>query len=504
MRILLDTNIIIGREDYKIIDEDLQILLRIINKLKINIVLHPKCIEDIKRDKDEIRKEITLSKFKTYDLLEKYPEPHRESDFFSIMGESIRINDEIDNYLLCALYKNAVNFLITEDMGIHRKAKRLDLSDRVLRVIEALDLFRKELPKDVKLPPALQKTTMANLNVNDPIFDTLRDEYRGFNEWYAKKARTGRDCWIYKLRDGSLGAVLIYKFEHEAIPSIPPLPKEERLKITTMKVSHVGHKIGELLLKLSFELAIKNNIPEIYLTHFTKESDYLVDLIEEYGFGKFSVLNHDWTDIPEDIYLKKIIIDEKEVIELSPFEISKFFYPNLYDGINVKKFIIPIQPQYYNRLFTDYPRRQTILNENMGQFIIEGNTIKKAYLSHSSTRKMEKGDLLLFYRSEDDKSLVSLGVIESVYYDLTDSNEIVSLVGKRTVYSLSEIERIAQSPTTVILFNHHIHFKKPIEYRTLLKQKILRGPSQSITKIDHNKYLLIKKMGDIDERFTFN
>ena len=55
MRILLDTNIIISRENNKIIDEDLQILLRIINKLKLNIVLHPKSIEDIKRDKDENR-----------------------------------------------------------------------------------------------------------------------------------------------------------------------------------------------------------------------------------------------------------------------------------------------------------------------------------------------------------------------------------------------------------------------------------------------------------------
>lgn len=110
MRILLDTNIIISRENNKIIDEDLQILLRITNKLKLNIVLHPKSIEDIKRDKDEKRKEITLSKFKTYDVLEHYPEPHGESDFFNIIGEPTKISDEIDNFLLYALYKNAVNF----------------------------------------------------------------------------------------------------------------------------------------------------------------------------------------------------------------------------------------------------------------------------------------------------------------------------------------------------------------------------------------------------------
>jgi len=55
-----------------------------------------------------------------------------------------------------------------------------------------------------------------------------------------------------------------------------------------------------------------------------------------------------------------------------------------------------------------------------------------------------------------------------------------------------------------ILYDVELRIYKPIKNRTLLKQKILRGPSQSITKIDHNKYLFIKEEGDIDERFTFN
>ena len=306
------------------------------------------------------------------------------------------------------------------------------------------------------------------------------------------------------MRDGSLGAVLIYKFEQETIPSLPPLPEKKRLKIATMKVSHVGHKIGELLLKKSFELAIRNNILEIYITHFTEKIDYLVDLIQEYGCIKIAILNRDWTVIPEDVYLKKIFINDKDIKGISPFQISKLFYPNLYDGIRVKKHIVPIQPQYHELLFTDYPGRQTTLNEHMGQLIIEGNTIKKAYLSHSSSKKLETGDILLFYRSVDVKSVVSLGVIENIFYDLTNPNEIISIVGKRTVYTFSEIKEIAKSPTTIILFNFHFHFKKSIKYKTLLNQRILKGPFQSISEIDHDQYLFIKRRGGIDERFTFN
>ncbi len=504
MRILLDTNIIILREDYKVIDDDLQLLMKIIQKLDYKILLHPKSIEDINRDPDEQRKDITLSKFRTYIHLEDGPNPNTDVNFLPIIGAPINENDIIDNFLLFAVYRNAVNFLISEDLGIHKKANKLGISERVLNVNESLDLFKNDLPKDVRIPPALHKTTMANLDVNDPFFDSLRDEYPKFNNWFARKAREGRKCLAYRRNNESLGAILIYKLENDNIPSDPPLERKDRIKIATMKVSHVGYKIGELLLKFTFELAVVNNKSEIYLTHFTKETDPLVDLIKDFGFKKVSALKREWTNIPEDVYLKKIFIENEEIEDLTPIDVSKNYYPNLYDGIAVKKFIIPIQPEYFVRLFTDYHSRQTTIYEHAGKFIIEGNTIKKAYLSHSSSKKMNVGDILLFYRSEDVQSILSIGVIENLKYDMNDPTEILSIVGKRTVYSYAEIEEISKKSTTVILFNHHFHFKKPVQYKKLLNEKILRGPPQSITKIKHEDYKKIKILGGINERFTFN
>ena len=502
MRVLLDTNIIINREDDKIIEEDLQILLSTMSSLRISIVLHPKSIEDIKKDKDTERKKIILSKFKTYALLEDFPRPTTE--FYTIIGKPVKQNDIIDSYMLIAVNNNAINFLITEDNGIHRKAKLIGISDRVLKIIEALEIFKEGLPREIKLPPALRETAMSSLDINDPIFDSLRMDYPDFNKWFMEKCQEGRKCWINTRNNGLLGAILIFKTEKEPIPSLPPLPKKNRLKISNMKVSHVGHKIGELLLRKCFELAVRNNLPELYLTHFTKEDDYLVELIQEYGFDKVAVLDQNWTEIPEDVYLKKLIIDREDIKNVSPHQISKTFFPNLYDGKEVNKFLIPIQPQFYERLFTDYPGRQTTLNEHTGEFIIEGNTIMKAYLSRSSSKKMEIGDLIIFYRSQDVKSLLALGIIEMIYYDLIDPLEIVSIVGRRTVYTLPEIEKISQSPITIILFNHHFYFKRPISYRKLLDLNIVNGPIQSITEIDHEKYIIIKKEGVIDERFTFN
>ncbi|MFX1365914.1 MAG: GNAT family N-acetyltransferase [Promethearchaeota archaeon] len=506
MRILLDTNIIIGREDNKIIDEDLQILMKILNQLDISIILHKKSIEDIERDKNEERKQITLSKFKTYNLLEEFPKPSKDTEFLDLVGEIKKPNDIIDNCLLYAVYRNAVNFLITEDIGIHKKAKNLDISDRILSILDAINLFEKEIPKEkIKLPYALKATSMSNLNLDDPIFDTLKDEYPGFNEWFIKKAREGRNCWVYYKNGEKLGAVLIYKFEKQEIAAKPILPKKKRLKITTMIVSYTGQKIGELFLKLSINLAIKNQILEIYLTHFSKENDSLVALIEDFGFTREAIIEQEWSEIPEDVFVKKILISNEEVQLIEPIQVSKQYFPNFYDGVNVKKHIIPIQPKYHNRLFTDFPRRgQLTINESINEFVIEGNTIRKAYITHSSTKKIDPGDVILFYRSEDMKEIVSVGVVEKVQYDLLEKEQVFNLVGKRTVYSLSEIEKFVKKPTTIILFNHHFYLRNPVSYDTLLNKNLLKGPPQSITEIDHKKYLIIKEVGRINERFTFS
>jgi len=46
---------------------------------------------------------------------------------------------------------------------------------------------------------------------------------------------------------------------------------------------------------------------------------------------------------------------------------------------------------------------------------------------------MNVSDLLLFYRSEDVQSILSIRVIESIEYDMKELNEILSMVGKHTL-----------------------------------------------------------------------
>ena len=299
----------------------------------------------------------------------------------------------------------------------------MDISDRVLCVDEGIDVFGKELLKEeVVKPPALKEDAVHNLDLSDPIFNSLKKEYgeSEFSNWFRKSSREGRKCWVHYRIDSSIGALLIRKIENEAIKSIPPLPAKKRLKIATLKVTHVGYKIGELLVKLAIDHSIKNNIDEIYLTHFTNP---------------------------------------------------------------------------------DYKTRQTSLLEHAGEFIVEGNTIKKAYLSNSRIGTLSPGDILLFYRTVDSE-ITSLGVIEKVLYELQDKDEIFRNVKKRTVYSMKEFEKMAKKPTLIILFNWHFHLPNQLKLKDLKTMGV--SAPQSIAQISDEKYLQIKMRGGIDERFTVN
>jgi hypothetical protein len=500
MHLLIDTNIFIYREDDRIISQNVGDLFGLLQKIPVDIMIHPASIADIQRDIDERRRTVMLSKIGIYQQLPSPPSAAEDTDFIKTVGSPRSLQDGIDNEILYSVFRGAVDFLLTEDVGIHRKAFEAGIDDRVLHIDDAIQFFRQFVPRKERIPspPGLKEDFMYNLKLTDPIFDSLKHDYPEFADWFRKKSLEHRKCYVSYRGDGSIGALLIYKFEDEVIEVSPPLPQKKRMKIATLKVTHVGNKIGELLLKISIDLTIQNDCDEIFLTHFTEENDRLVELITEYGFVKVGTNSRG-----EEIFLKKLIPEPRDIIGLPVTEVFKKYYPSFYDGAIVKKWIIPIYPEFHTRLFTDYGHRQTMLLEHAGEFIIEGNSIKKAYLSHSRIKQLRPGDILLFYRSKDDQSLTSLGVIEEVQRGMTGTDDIIRFVGKRTVYTRDEIENNPK-PLTVILFRHHFHLINPLKLTTLLKSGIINGPPRSITHISDEHYNVIKHLGGIDGRFTVN
>jgi hypothetical protein len=281
MRILIDTNIIIEREDNHILSEGFQQLQRAISDVGAKVVVHPLSKEEICKDPDKDRQKISLSKINTYSVVEQPPTPIADEVFYKIVGPDKRNNDFVDNSLLYCIVKDAVDFLITEDKQIHVKAQRIGIRDRVFSISECFDYLEAlSIKGSEKISIPLKETPTYNLDFNDTFFDSLKNDYSGFETWWKKISTEGRKALVYLDHENKIRSLLITKIETESIGNNPELPAKRRLKICTLKVVQYGSKVGELFLKIAFDIAWKNGVEEVYLTHFPEAEDFLIPLIE--------------------------------------------------------------------------------------------------------------------------------------------------------------------------------------------------------------------------------
>ena len=495
MDILIDTNIFIYREDDQVIPEPLQELERTLNSKGHRILIHPLSKEEIQRDSDEERTKKALSKIETYADLDYPNYPMGDGEFRKAVPEADYINDRVDNALLFSVFDESVDFLITEDTEIHEKGLRLGIDDQVFTIEEGRDFF-KEDPPEVRGPESIKRETLGDIDVTDPIFDSLRSDYEEFEDWF--KSHPDRPAYINLKKDGSLGAILIIKPSESERIGDPPLSKRERLKISTLKVSEErrGQKTGELLLSIAIRAAVNHRNEEIYLTHYQEEEDYLVELINEFGFSKEATESDG-----EAIFIKRTRPGFGD--KPTPLETSTNYYPSYYDGRRVDKFLVPVQPKYHDKLFTSYSKRQSQITEFAGELHAEGNAIRKAYVCNSPVKKISPGDVLLFYQSRRQKEVTSVGVCESVRYGLSDPDNVLRIVGKRSVFTEYEIQEIADKDTTVIKFRWHFDLENPVSWENLQEKEVIPNPV-TIRQLDDEGYQYIKDNGGIDERFTFD
>jgi hypothetical protein len=151
---LIDTNVIIGLEDWKEVSPEFAALTQLAARHGVGIFVHAAARDDIARDSDVARRTVSLSKIAKYQLIAKVrglTKPDVEAEF----GVCARPNDVVDATLLHALKIGVADFLVTQDRGLHERAKRhsSDLGGRVLYVADALELLRSTYePSQVALP----------------------------------------------------------------------------------------------------------------------------------------------------------------------------------------------------------------------------------------------------------------------------------------------------------------------------------------------------------------
>jgi len=432
MRVLLDTNIIIHREASKVLNKDIGLLFYWLDKLHFEKCIHPLTVEEIQGYQDPNVVNTMEIKLANYYILKTISQECQAIELIRQNDKSK--NDTIDTSILKEVYSGRIDFLISEDRGIHRKAKALGISEKVFGIDAFLEKVVAENPelRDYNVL-SVRKEYFGNIDIDDDFFTSFKQDYKAFSEWFQKKS----DAPSYICRtDGLIKAFLYVKVEYknEVYSDIEPaLPPKKRLKVGTFKVASNGYKLGERFLKIIFDNALTLGVEEIYLTIFDNRDDQkrLINLMEEWGFSYWGIKKTENGE--EKVYLR----DFSKTPNTSHPKLS---FPFL--SKKVTKYLVSIYPEYHTDLFPD-----SRLNNESPDTYIENepyrNAIKKVFISRSRNRGLKPGDIILFYRTGGNYAGVvsTIGVVENIILDIRDENHFIELCRKRSVFNDEELKR---------------------------------------------------------------
>ena len=268
LRFLLDTNVLIPLQDsLQVLESNLANFVRLASIGGHQLTHHPANIADFERDPNIERRQRNLQRIRQFPALN-----NPAACIWNTPETSA--NDACDNELLYALYCDAVHALVTEDKGIHAKARAHGLAHRVYTIQTAEDWLKRLHETRQIVLPNIQDVPLHSLTpeLEETFFDSLRDGYpasvglSGFDEWFRRKAKEDRHAWVYRADDGALGAICIYQIQtDEVLNDAGERLPGPALKLCTFKVGEAvrGRKIGELFLKAAFRFATENSCENI-------------------------------------------------------------------------------------------------------------------------------------------------------------------------------------------------------------------------------------------------
>jgi hypothetical protein len=435
MRVLLDTNVLIHREARTVVREDIGRLFQWLDQLGYDKCVHPDSVDEVKKHADPAVVRTLGIKLGSYKVL-KTRAPDTPA-ITALRARDTTPNDAVDTSLLSELFARRVDALISEDRGVHRKAKALGVEFAVFTIDSFLEKAAAENPvlADYKVL-AVHKRYFGDIDLGDIFFDSFRADYPGFDVWFNGKA--DEEAYVSFDTSGTIAALLYIKREGpgEDYRDIhPEFAPAHRLKIGTFKVVSNGYTLGERFLKIVFDNALLFRVEEIYVTLYrsTADHDRLADLLIEWGF-----VEHGWKDSPggrEIVFVR----DFRPAVDA---ENPKLTFPYVSGG--ARKFIVPIYPKYHTELLPD----SILRTEDPDDFAASRrhrNALEKVYVSRSIERGLVAGDVIVFYRTKTDGAAhytsvtTSIGVVQGTADGFVNADNFIAACRRRSVFSDEEL-----------------------------------------------------------------
>lgn len=341
------------------------------------------------------------------------------------------------------------------------------------------------------------------IDLSDCFFDSLKEDYQGFDTWYNKKAKAKEVAFIQKDSTGKLQGFLYMKNENEALLDITPnMTAAKRLKVGTFKIDAHNTKLGERFLKKIVDRAIFDKVEEIYVTIFKKHNG-LIKLLERYGFKKYGTKGEGQE--LELVFTKKMNSISGDLLSDFP----------LFRTNGKQKFVLAIKPEYHTKLFPDsILNNERIDKDFLVKDVSHTNSIHKIYICFmKGTEGLKRGDVLLIYRTKDDKGpakyrsvTTSVCVVEEVKRpsDFETEDEFIKYTNAYSIFKEQGLKEWYQrSNAVVIKMTYNAAFYRKVTNEKMTEMGI--NPQYwGFFQLTDEQFDKILKQGEINESLIIN
>ncbi|MBA2943928.1 N-acetyltransferase [Paenibacillus sp. CGMCC 1.16610] len=316
----------------------------------------------------------------------------------------------------------------------------------------------------------LEKKKFDKIRLDDPFFNSLKEDYPGFDVWFNKKK--DEEAYI-TYENGEIQGFLYLKREKGLLDDVTPVIEGEViLKIGTFKINPHGTRLGERFIKKALDYALSIKAELCYVTIFEKHTA-LVLLLERYGFSRQGSKPSN----NELVLVKNMKILTGDILDDYPL-------------INTKgngKFLLSIYPQYHTNMFPD-----SILhteNLNILEDVSYTNSIHKVYVCRmKGVSEAARGDVFAIYRTKTEGQ-------NAEYTSVVSSICVVEEIRKQT--SFTDFEQFFNYATTYSIFDRkdlQYWYEKggcftiKMTYNAALSKRLIRKKLIEEIGLDRNAY----------------
>lgn len=343
----------------------------------------------------------------------------------------------------------------------------------------------------------------SEINLADPFFNSLKEDYAEFSDWFERKAMN--NALVLYNDGGTIEGFLYCKFEEgPGDDTVPLLPNTRHMKVGTFKFNPQQTRRGDRYLKKIFDYALASNPPidDIYVTVFGSKHEYLVSLFEKHGFIKYATKKTN--NGTEDVLLRDLSLKTGDVDKDYPF----------INTTESNKYLLSIYPDFHTKLFPD-----SKLHNESGDIVKDishSNSIHKIYIcAMKDVLKFKRGDTVVIYRTGDDQGpaeyravATSICVVENVrtVQQYKNESDFIAECIKFSVFTESELRKIYRENKYPYIINFTYNAalpKRPNRKKLADEAGLNRNEYWGVLKLTDEQFESIVDLSELDKKLLF-